>query len=163
MVDRDEVFHDESNTLKKAKAYIDSLDFPIPESPAKTKTYWPENVADLDSQELALHLTHWSAWAGYARFQLAVAETNYAAFSSELSVNEQKYLFRSKGDFKTVTELKASVGQLPVMQQLEAKVLKAEAEKKLIKALLDGYEMKYSTISREISRRMQDFKDNRHE
>lgn len=154
-----ENFHDESRTLKKAMTYVDSLSFPIPVRPEETGVYWPGNVADLDSMELAAHLTHWSAWAGYARFQLAIAETNFAAFNAESSMNEQVFMFRSKGDYKTVTEMKASVAQRPEMQQLEAKVLKAEAEKKLIKALLEGYEMKYSTISREISRRTQDFKD----
>jgi hypothetical protein len=157
------VDHDESNTLKKSLAYVDSLGFPLPESPAKTGVYWPENIADLDSQELALHLTHWSAWAGYARFQLAIAETNFAAFTSEFNVSEQVFVYRSKGDYKTVTEMKAAFAQKPEILQLEAKVLKAEAEKKIIKALLEGYEMKYSTISREISRRMQDFKDSRHD
>jgi hypothetical protein len=151
--------HDESETLKKARAYVDSLGFPIPQSPYDSGIAWPENVADLESQELAAHLTHWSAWAGYARYQLAVAETNHTAFSTEFGVNEQVCLYKSKGDYKTVTELKASVHQLPKMQELRAKVLKAEAEKKIIKALLDGYEMKYSTISREISRRTQDFRD----
>jgi hypothetical protein len=157
MVAADDTVHDESRTLKKAMSYVDTLGFPLPESPAKTGTYWPENVADLDSQELALHLTHWSAWAGYARFQLAIAETNFAAFTTEFNVSEQIFVHRSKGDYKTVTEMKAAFAQKPEMQQLEAKVLKAEAEKKIIKALLEGYEMKYSTISREISRRTHDF------
>lgn len=162
MVAADDTIHDESRTLKKAMTYVDTLGFPLPERPASTGVFWPSNVADLDSTELAQHLTHWSAWAGYSRFQLAIAETNFAAFTEESAVNEQVFMYRSKGDYKTVTEMKASVAQRPEMQQLAAKVLRAEAEKKIIKALLEGYEMKYATISREISRRTHDFNEGKH-
>jgi len=153
--------HEDSATFKKANAYLDELGFPKPSKPRLGDLEWPDNIADLESQELALHLTTWSGWAGYARYYLAIAETNYAAFSKEHDVKEQIKLFKSKGDYKTVTEHKASVGQSRDMQEVKAKVLVAEAEKKLTKALLDGYEIKYSTISREISRRSADFEENK--
>jgi hypothetical protein len=153
--------HEDSKTFKKASSYLDELGLPRPEKPRSPDLTWPDNVADLESQELAQHLTVWSAWSGYARYHLAIAETNYAAFSKEHDVTEQVRLFKSKGDYKTVTEHKASVGQSKDMQELKAKVLVAEAEKKMIKALLDGYELKHSTVSREISRRSADFEENR--
>jgi hypothetical protein len=153
--------HEDSQTLQKARAYVEELGLPIPSRPIAGILEWPENVADLESTELAYHLTSWSGWASYARYQLAIAETNYAAFSTELAVTEQVRLFKSKGDYKTVTEHKASVGQSKDIQEIKAKVLVTEAEKKMIKALLEGYENKYSTISREISRRSADFEESK--
>jgi ribosomal protein L35 len=154
--------HEDSKTLKKARTYVEELGLPLPGRPGAEVLEWPENVADLESTELAFHLTSWAGWSGYARFQLAVAETNYAAFSAEHDVTEQVRLFKSKGDYKTVTEHKASVNQAPDMRELRAKMLVAEAEKKMIKALLEGYENKYATISREISRRTADMEESRH-
>jgi hypothetical protein len=157
---------DDSNTLIKAEQTIHELGLPIPKKPynaAKPDLAWPENVADLSTVELAEHLTWWSAWSGYARYHLARAETNHEAFSTKYRIETQVKIMKSKGDHKTVTELKASVAQLPEMQRLEAQMLKAEAEKKLLKALLENYEGKYKTVSREVTRRSADFdEDSRH-
>lgn len=146
---------DDSHTLIKAEAQVHELGLPIPDRPYKSaeNLEWPNNVADLSTTELAQHLTWWSAWSGYARYNLARAETNHEAFSTEYRIQTQVKIMKSTADYKSVTEMKASVAQLPEMQRLEARMLKAEAEKKLLKALLENYEGKYKTISREVSRR----------
>jgi hypothetical protein len=153
---------DDSNTLKKAESVIDSLGLPVPGRPYDAdvaEVLWPRNVADLSSTELAQHLTWWSAWSGYARYNLSRAETNHEAFSTEHRVQTQVKIMKSQADYKSVTELKASVAQLPEMQRLEARMLKAKAETKLLKALLENYEGKYKTVSREVSRRSADFEE----
>lgn len=155
---------DDSNTLVKAETQINSLGFPAPKKPYSTDAEsleWPANVADLSTTDLAKHLTWWSAWSGYARYNLARAETNHEAFATQYRIQTQIKIMKSKGDHKSVTELKASVAQLPEMQELEARMLKAEAEKKLLKALLENYEGKYKTVSREVSRRHSDFEENK--
>lgn len=151
---------DNSQTLITAESRVRELGLPIPKRPYDSSAddlVWPSNIADLSTTELAQHLTWWSAWSGYARYHLARAETNHEAFTAQHKIQTQIAIAKSKGDHKNVTELKASVAQLPDMQKLEAKVLKAEAEKKLLKALLENYEGKYKTISREVTRRSADF------
>lgn len=150
---------DDSNTLIRAESSVKELGLPIPKKPYNVlhDLDWPENVADLSTVDLAEHLTWWSAWSGYTRYHLARAETNHEAFSTKYRIETQVKIMKSKGDHKTVTELKASVAQLPEMQKLEAQMLKAEAERKLLKALLENYEGKYKTVSREVTRRSADF------
>lgn len=143
----------DSLTLKKAEKKIMELSLPLPRQPIDRDIDWPSNVADLTSMDLAAHLTWWSGWASYIRYHLAQAETNAAAFTEEMAVITQECIFKSDKDYKTVTELKAAVGQLPTIQRCKAKVLEATAIKRMLKAMLEGYEAKYSTISREISRR----------
>lgn len=151
----------DSRTLQKAELQLVQLGLPIPNQPREKVLVWPENVADLDGPELANHLSWCAAWSSYARYQLARSETNYAAFQTELSVKESIAIVNSKGDHSSVTETKASVYQLPEIQRLKAKLLESEALKKMIKSLLDGYEMKYATISREISRRSHEWDEKR--
>ena len=146
----------DSNTLRAAEQQVGSLGLPVPGKPyslAVDTVEWPGNVADLETTEVAKHLTWWTAWSGYARYHLARAETNHEAFATEYKINQQIYITKSTGDYKTVTEMKAAVALFPEMQELEAKLLKAEAETKLLKALLESYESKYKTVSREVSRR----------
>ena len=152
----------DSHTLLEAEDRVKSLGLPIPKRPFGNDTEelaWPENVADLDTVELARHLTWWQAWSGYVRYQLARAETNHEAFSTQFRIETQLKIIKSTGDHKTVTELKASVAQFPEMQKLEKSMLRAESEKKLLKALLENYEGKYKTVSREVTRRSAEFEE----
>jgi len=152
---------DDSVTLKKAQEEIERLGLPIPERPegGAEKLEWPENVADLTPDQLAEHMTWWSGWGGYARYHYARAETNHAAYSKELKIETQIRVHKSEGDYKNVTELKAAVAQMPDIQRIEAKVLEAEAVRKMVRALLEGYVEKKETVSREITRRGEDFQD----
>lgn len=149
----------DSKTLLRATNHIDRLKLPVPARPERDLE-WPDNVGDLGSDELALHLTQWSGWSTYARYQLAQVETNLSAFEEEANIRVQELVFKSKGDYETVTEVKAAVASMPGVRRLKAKVLKASALKKMLGALLEGYEKKYNTISREISRRESEFSEN---
>lgn len=145
----------DSNTVKNAEVEIRALGLPIPSQPqfVKEEMDWPQNVADLSMEELAEHMTWWSGWGAYCRYHVARAETNAAAFDKQLRLETQIRIHKSEGDYKNVTELKAAVGQQREIQEMEAKQLEAAAMQKMLKALLEGYETKYTTISREITRR----------
>lgn len=144
----------DSKTLEKAMGQVESLDLPLPKEPVSSEVEWPDNVADLDQTQLAAHMTWWTAWSSFIQYHLAQAETNAAAFKEELEVTVQQMIFKSdENDYKNVTSMKAAIGQLPMVQKIKAKLLEAQAKKRMLSALLEGYEKKYSTISREISRR----------
>jgi len=149
-----------SRSLEKAEAKIDSLGLPRPEKPrdrGDDNPEWPDNVADLSPDQLAEHMTWWSGWSAYARYHLGRAETNLAAFARQLKHETSMRLYKSRGDYATVTEAKASIEQMPDMAKLAKREQEAEALVTTLKSLLKGYEDKYSTSSREISRRGLDF------
>lgn len=148
-----------SRSLAKAEAKINDLGLPRPEKPKdrKDSPEWPDNVADLSPDQLAEHMTWWSGWSSYARYHLGRAETNLSAFTRELDLEQKTRLYKSKGDYGTVTEAKASIAQMPDMIKLAQREQEAEALVTSVKALLKGYEEKYAVISREVSRRGLDF------
>jgi hypothetical protein len=150
---------EDSETLKTAEKRISGLGLPAPRTPSMSsgELSWPKNVADLSSEELAEHLTWWSSWQSYTLYHLARAETNYAVYSKELSIESQKALFNSSGDYSNVTTQKAAVAQIPAIARMEQRVLEAEAIKKMLQSMVKGYEIKYTTISREISRRNSEY------
>jgi hypothetical protein len=144
-----------SKTLRRAQQKVGQLGLPLPEKPGgrSTEVSWPRNIADLSAEELARHMTWWEGWAAFAEYHLAEADTNAISFEKRLDLETQVRIHKSEGDYASVTALKASVAQQKDLQELQGKALQASAEKKLLRALLEGYRGKRDTISREITRR----------
>lgn len=149
-----ETLTEDSATVKRAEEHIKKLGMPLPSgmNPAKP-VEWPSNVAELSPDQLAEHMTWWSGWASFTRYHYARSETNAAAVEKELHLKTAELLFKMGGDYKTVTETKAAISIRPDVQLLEAKYLEADSMRRMLRALLEGYEGKFSTVSREITRR----------
>jgi len=146
---------EDSQTVIKARKKIEKLGLPVPDKPAggSADLEWPANVGDLSVDELAEHMSWWTGWASYARQHLAEADTNAAAYKEQYSTSMSEAVFKSEGDYGTVTEMKAAIAQRPDLQKIQARVLEASGIRDMVKALLAGYEEKRATISREITRR----------
>jgi hypothetical protein len=151
----------DSKTVKNTEEFIKNLGFPLPKKLPPDGVTWPQNIADLSSDELAEHLSWWSGWSSYTRWHLAKAETNYSVAEKKLTIETAKRLYTRKSEFKTVAEAKNAVLQEEEVQKLEVDALQKDALRSMLKALLDGYESKYSTISREITRRNNDVDQNK--
>lgn len=152
---------EDSRAVTRATKQVMDLGLPLPGKPSEEDLEWPGNVADLASQDLAHHISWWTGWASYIRWHLARAETNETAFTEQYTITQQKLIANSTGDWKTVTEIKAHVANDPILVDCKARILGAKALRKMLAALLDGYEKKYATISREISRRDAEFEGSR--
>jgi len=159
-----------SKSLEEAQDFISGLGLPLPQKPetsdkrqqnGELELAWPSNVADLSPQELGEHLAWWSGWASFARVHLSKAEANVKSFKLELKTEYSIRLFKSRGDYEKVTELKASIISMPDIIRLEQKLMKAKARKLLLEALVAGYDSKYNTISREVTRKGLDFQQSR--
>lgn len=159
-----------SRSLEKAEAKISDLGLPLPSKPKLTEEEklegitdleWPRNIADLSPYDLAEHMSWWSGWGGFARYHLARAISNFKAFQEELDIETKKRIYKSSGDYKTVTECKAAISQMPDMVKKAIRKTEAEALVEMLKALLEGYEGKYTVTSREISRRGMDYDENK--
>jgi hypothetical protein len=146
---------EDSGTMKRAEAEVKRLGLEMPKKFANSPEdlEWPSNVADLTPNELARHLAWWTGWASYIGPEVARAETNATAYQAKYAVNLGMEMHKRQGDFSKVAELKAAVSQLKHLQEIEMQALEAEAIRKVLKSLLVGYEKKYSTVSREITRR----------
>lgn len=150
----------DSATLTSTIGYVDSCGYPLPESPGNPDDVsWPGSVGDLTPDELSHQLTWWAGWASHVRYALASAETNETAFDKALKIEIQSRIVKSSGDYKNVTEAKAAASTSRDIQLLEAKLLRAQAQKKMLRALLEGYEAKYNTVSREMTRRAKELEE----
>lgn len=150
----------DSETLKRAERRIHNMGLPLPEKPKEDKenlVEWPGNVGDLEFDELSHQMTWWSGWAAYTAHQLARAKTNLQAFKEDHERKRSEYIYKSSNDYDTVTEMKSAVDQRSDMQARKARILEAEAMVTMLKAILQGYEQKYATVSREIAIRGKGF------
>lgn len=145
----------DSATVQRVEGQIKKLGLPLPKALATSgsEVEWPLNIATLSPEELAAHMTWWSGWASYIRYHYARVETNASATEKELRLLVAGLTIKMKGDYKTVTEMKAAQDVRPDVQLLEAKYLEADSMRRMLRALLEGYEGKFATISREITRR----------
>lgn len=150
--------YENSEAVSRATNQVLELGLPLPGKPGEEELEWPENVATLSSHDLAHHISYWTAWASYSRWHLARVETDETAFEETYKRCQDKLIANSKNDRRTVTELKASVSGDPDLVKFKKQLLRASALKKMLASLLDGYEKKYATISREISRREAEIK-----
>ena len=143
----------DSTTLKEIDTLVTKLGLPLPAKLPEGKIKWPDNIGDLSSDQLGEHLAWWSGWAAYTRWHMSRAETNYTAAEKRLTLESAKRLYLCKSQYKTISEAKNYVLQEEEIQRLEIEVMKKDAFRSMLKALLEGYESKYATISREITRR----------
>lgn len=147
--------------VSAAKRRIKDDGFPLPCKPVVENLQWPSSVQGLSTGELAEHLTIWSGWAGYTRVMLAIAEANKIAYKSQQTVYRSSEMVKQERYYKTVTALKAAVDSSGDMLRYVQEATQAKIEKKFLVALLYTYEERVSVISREITRRRQDYDDSR--
>ncbi len=147
--------------VSDAKMKIITEGFPRPSKPADDNLGWPKSVGDLTNEQLALHLTVWSGWAGYTRVLLAVASANQVAYESQKGIFRSQEMVKHAADYKTVTALRAAVDSSETIQRYDENFMQARVEKKILSSLLETYVERESVISREITRRRGDMEDAR--
>ncbi len=161
-----------SRSLAEAEKTIVDLGLPLPDKPMTSNKRqqegdfdlsWPADIGELTPQELGEHLTWWSGWASYARYHLAKSDVNVETSKEQYDLERNVRIFKSKGDYEKITEVKAAIAQMPDMVKMKGRLLQAKAQQKLLKALVEGYDAKYATISRELSRRGLDFEQSRYD
>lgn len=130
---------------------------PMPRKPRGDVLDWPRSVGDLSQEDLAEHLTVWTAWAGYTRGLLASASANQVAYESQQGIFKSKEMIRQEGDHKTVTAMKAAVESSEEFLECEENATQSRVNKKILESLLVTYENRRDVISREITRRSKEF------
>ena len=124
----------------------------------------PKDISVLDSEELSELFTRLTAWTNYVAGQLAAAQVDEKFLEKKLA-NSEAQLFLAKDVSKVkgerVTLIKAQVAADPKIIDLEEKLMGAYAYRKMVEVVANNFERDIALVSREITRRTNDFRSNR--
>lgn len=124
----------------------------------------PKDISVFDSDELSSLFTKLTAWSNYVAGQLAAAQVDEYVLNKKKDSLEAK-LFLDKDNSKVkgerVTLIKAQVAADPKVEHLESQLMHAYAYRKMVEVVADNFERDVALVSREITRRTNDFRANR--
>jgi hypothetical protein len=133
-----------------SRALLSSLGLIAPQKPVEDLHY-PSDLSVLSDDELAKHLAYWSSMCGYAHQKVSVLEGALVLAKVEYDQEYDLRLYHRQGS--TISERKLGVSVSKVLREMKVRVASMEADLKVLKAVLIGYDLKNSAISREITRR----------
>ena len=124
----------------------------------------PKDISVLDSEELSLLFSQLTAWSNFVAGQLAAAQIDEHVLNKKKDSLEAR-LFLTKDNSKVkgerVTLIKAQVAADPGVMDLEDDLMNAYAYRKMVEVVSNNFERDVALVSREITRRTNDFRSNR--
>lgn len=129
---------------------MSSLGLVAPRKPIEDLAY-PSDLSVLSEDDLSRHLAYWSSMCGYAHQKVAVLEGALVLAKTE---HEQEYdlrLYNRQGS--SMAERKLGVAVSKTLREMKSRIATIEADLKVLKSVVVGYDLKNSAISREITRR----------
>jgi hypothetical protein len=137
---------------RRSKELVESLGLTAPNLP-QTELIFPADLSMMHSEDLGAHLSYWASLCAYGHSKVAVLEGALIIAKQQLDEEVSMRLYAKQGHQGTATEKKSAVMSSKAVRGLFQKVATIEADLKVLKAVVMGYDMKNSAISREISRR----------
>lgn len=138
------------NFSEHAEKLRKGLRLPAPKE-TKDELDFPANLSNLSEDELAKHLTHWAALAGYAKYKVSILD---GATTLALMEYEMEYDLRYATSTDTlVTDKRHNIGASRAVRSKKQRYNQLAADLKVLTALQSSYEMKYQAVSRELTRR----------
>jgi hypothetical protein len=131
--------------------------------PAIDQVHLPEDITAIGSEELGKLFTQLTSWTDYIASQnaLAILEERAALKAKEYKENimlVKRMGSQAKGE--TVTIIKAEIATHPDIVALDNTYEEKYAYRKLVEMLLTNHERDLSLVSREITRRSNDYRRN---
>lgn len=124
----------------------------------------PKDISLLDSDELSFLFSQLTAWSNYVAGQLAACQVDEHVLNKKKDSLEAR-LFLDKDNSKVkgerVTLIKAQVAADPRIEDLESQLNHAYAYRKMIEVIANNFERDVALVSREITRRTNDFRATR--
>ena len=124
----------------------------------------PKDISEIESDELSRLFTELTAWSNFAAGQLAAAQVDEYALNKKKDHLEAK-LFLEKDSAKVkgerVTRINREVAADERMEKLENELTHAYAYRKMVEVISNNFERDVALVSREITRRTNDFRANR--
>lgn len=122
----------------------------------------PKDISTLDSEDLSDLFVKLTAWSNYASHQLSAAQIDEREAERKLNFYENKLLVERMGSTQTkserITVVKAQIAIDPTVEKLQDEVDKAYAYRKMVETVFYNLERDITLISREITRRTNDYK-----
>lgn len=129
---------------------IMALGLTAPASPT-VELVFPNDLSKLADQELAQHLSYWASMTAYAHQKVAVLEGALVHSKNEYEQEYDLRLYNKSGN--SISERKIALGASKILRAMKVRVTTIEADLKVLKSILIGYDLKNSAVSREITRR----------
>jgi hypothetical protein len=143
-----EAFEEHSNEVDHW--VTETLKLPLPQEPRLEATF-PDDIGACEIDELSGYLTTWTHVCGRASLQVAKIES--LLIRKEAEYEERVDMSVSTTEGKSLADRKIQAKTKTNALKLSRHVEQLRADLVIAKALLSGYEKKYNTVSREISRR----------
>tara|TARA_Y100000310_G_C20524836_1_gene735490 strand:- start:161 stop:622 length:462 start_codon:yes stop_codon:yes gene_type:complete len=145
------------DTKANALAAIKKAGLVEPRKPSKEISF-PADLTDLTSQELGQVLTAYTGYLVYAEYLVAMADIEHTSYANKLEYVKSGELLKDEvQEYRNVSERNACVEQNSDVRKARTLADGAKAKGSLAKALLSGYDRIAYAVSREISRRQQEF------
>ena len=146
-----------SNTLKKATAFVNRKEFPMPKhwsADELSKLDFPSDLTLLTMAQLGEQMGLWTSVIAYTQYQVAMADVENTAKYNKLEFERRKLYITLVDSKKGTEEQRKSVLKTDKnIVKLQADSEVARAKFILLKALLDSYSKYFNAFSRELSRR----------
>jgi hypothetical protein len=129
--------------------------------PADGQVELPRDITDISSEELGELFTRLTSWTDYIASQVTMAQLEERAALKAKDFKENTMLVRRMGaqvKGERVTSVKAEIAIDPEVVALDNDYEEKYAYRKLVEMLLNNHERDLSLVSREITRRSNDFK-----
>jgi hypothetical protein len=131
------------------------------EKPSDDQVKLPSDITDISSEQLGELFTRLTSWTDYIASQLVMAQLEERAALRAKDFKENTMLVRRMGSQakgERVTTVKAEIAIDPDVVELDTEYEEKYAYRKLVEMLLTNHERDLSLVSREITRRSNDFK-----
>jgi len=124
----------------------------------------PRDISLLDSDELSALFTQLTAWSNFVAGQLAACQVDEHVLNKKKDSLEAR-LYLEKDNSKTkserVTRINHEVSADPKIMDLEDQLTHAYAYRKMVEVVANNFERDVALVSREITRRTNDFRSTR--
>lgn len=131
------------------------------DKPSDEQVRLPADITDISSEQLGELFTRLTSWTDYIASQLVMAQLEERAALRAKDFKENTMLVRRMGSQakgERVTTVKAEIAIDPEVVELDSEYEEKYAYRKLVEMLLTNHERDLSLVSREITRRSNDFK-----
>ena len=146
-----------SSTLKKAKFFVGSKEFPVPKhwtAEELEQLDFPSDLTLLSLDQLGEQMGLWTSVIAYTQYQVAMADVESTAKINKYEYEKAKLYLQLVDTGKgTEAQRQAHLKANSDLGKLHADSELAKAKYTLLKALLSAYSKYYGAFSRELSRR----------
>lgn len=131
--------------------------------PADDQVRLPNDITDISSEDLGELFTRLTSWTDYIASQLTMAILEERAAQKKKDFLENTLLVKRMGaqvKGERITLIKAQISVDEEVQALDNEYEEKYAYRKLVEMLLNNHERDLQLVSREITRRSNDFRRN---